>query len=144
MANETMRKFGYPGGLIKQYEHWAVLLRPQQVTAGALVLAATGDATRFAQLAEPAFRELATAIGDIERVLSALLHYDKINYLMLMMVDRHVHFHVIPRYASQREFAEVVLTDPGWPKQPDLQHHNELTDAQFQELRQTLRREWSA
>ena len=39
MANATMRKFGYPETLIRQWDHWAVLLRPAQVTLGSLVLA---------------------------------------------------------------------------------------------------------
>ena len=50
MTNETMLKFGYPGSLIREYEHWAVMLRPAQVTLGSLVLAARSDATAFGQL----------------------------------------------------------------------------------------------
>jgi len=30
--NDTIRKFGYPDTLIHEYDHWVVLLRPQQVT----------------------------------------------------------------------------------------------------------------
>ena len=51
---------------------------------------------------------------------------DKLNYLMLMMVDPDVHFHVLPRYAVEREFGGVRFTDPGWPKVPNLGHENEL------------------
>ena len=47
MTNETMRKFGYPDTLIREYEHWVVLLRPAQVTLGSLVLAAKSDADRI-------------------------------------------------------------------------------------------------
>ncbi len=32
--NQTILKFGYPQGLIQEYEHWVILLRPQQVTLG--------------------------------------------------------------------------------------------------------------
>ena len=38
--NATLTKFGYPGTLLHESEHWCVLMRPQQVTLGALVLAA--------------------------------------------------------------------------------------------------------
>jgi len=44
-----------------------------------------------------------------------------INYLMLMMVDPDVHFHVIPRYASVRQHAGVQYADAGWPGPPQLE-----------------------
>ena len=39
---------------------------------------------------------------------------------MLMMVDPHVHFHVIPRYDGVRSWNGIAVTDHGWPKPPDL------------------------
>src|SRR5687767_11275721 len=98
MANDTMMKFGYPASLIRDYEHWVVLLRPAQVTLGSLILAAKSDATAFGQLPPGAHAELAAVTKDIEATLLAEIGYEKINYLMLMMVDLHVHFHVLPRY----------------------------------------------
>ena len=53
-----------------------------------------------------------------ERKLRDAFQFDKINYLLLMMVDRHLHFHVIPRYAETRSFAGVEWPDPAWPKGP--------------------------
>ena len=37
MATDTMLKFGYPDSLVHEYAHWVVLIRPKQVTMGALV-----------------------------------------------------------------------------------------------------------
>src|SRR3546814_2464599 len=34
--NDTILKFGYPATLIREYEHWVVLLRPAQLTLGSL------------------------------------------------------------------------------------------------------------
>ena len=56
----------------------------------------------------------------IEAALTKAVGYAKINYLMLMMVDPHVHFHVIPRYEGTRSAAGVRVADSGWPGQPDL------------------------
>jgi diadenosine tetraphosphate (Ap4A) HIT family hydrolase len=39
---------------------------------------------------------------------------------MLMMVDRNVHFHVIPRYSEPRRWAGVEFADAGWPEPPQL------------------------
>lgn len=118
--NDTIAKFGYPATLIAEFAHWVVLLRPAQPTLGSLVLAAKSDATAFADLPEDAFAELAEATRVIETALKAAVGYERINYLMLMMVDPHVHFHVIPRYEGTREAAGFAIADAGWPKVPDL------------------------
>ena len=102
MPNQTCDRFGYPRTLIRDYEHWTVLLREQQITLGSLVLCAKSEATAFSELPADAFAEMATVTADVERSLKAAVHYEKINYLMLMMVDPHVHFHVFPRYEGQR------------------------------------------
>ena len=97
MINPTIAKFGYPGTLVREYEHWVVLLRPQQVTAGSLVLAAKSDATAYGDLPAEAFAEQGHIVAEIEATLRKSIDYERINYLMLMMVDPNVHFHVIPR-----------------------------------------------
>ena len=118
--NETIRKFGHPATLIAEWEHWVLLLRPAAVTLGSCVLAAKGGATSFAALPAGAHAELAVATAHVEAMLRAAVDHDKLNYLMLMMVDPHVHFHVIPRYASPRERDGRSYPDEGWPKQPAL------------------------
>jgi diadenosine tetraphosphate (Ap4A) HIT family hydrolase len=140
--NETITRFGYPATLIAEYEHWLVLLRPAQPTLGSLVLAAKSDATAFSELAAEAFAELQAAIGDIEDVLTGAVDYTKINYLMLMMVDPHVHFHVIPRYEGERSACGVSAADAGWPKAPALGEAMELSPAQVETLGAWLRSRW--
>lgn len=118
--NETMRKFGYPATLVKAFEHWTVLLRPAQPTLGSLVLAANSDATAFGDLPAAAHAELKQATSEIEAALGRFTGYARINYLMLMMVDPHVHFHVIPRYEGARSFGGQNFPDAGWPAVPQL------------------------
>jgi len=120
MANATIEKFGYPATLIRDYRHWVVLLRPAQPTLGSLVLAAKSEATAFGALPPQAHAELATITAEIEAALSGAVAFQKINYLMLMMVDPHVHFHVIPRYEGEREWGDLSVTDTGWPGTPAL------------------------
>lgn len=136
--NPTMLKFGYPGSLVKEYDHWAVLLRPQQATLGALVLICKDQAEAFSQVSDGAFAELKTITGDIEEALKSSFSYDKINYLMLMMVDHDVHFHVLPRYAETRHLGNAQFHDPGWPGPPDLTRVNKTDEKLNQELRRTL------
>ena len=120
MINPTIEKFGYPESLLREYDHWLVLLRPAQVTAGSLILAAKGAATAYGSLGREAFAEQAVVTAEIEATLRRAVGYDRINYLMLMMVDTHVHFHVIPRYAGSRAIAGIEVADQGWPGPPDL------------------------
>ncbi len=111
MYNDTIVKFGYPETLLKDYHHWVVLLRPKQVTLGSLILAHKGDAQRLSQVSTEAFTELSTVTSELELVLERAFQFDKINYLLLMMVDKHVHFHVIPRYAAAREALGTFFND---------------------------------
>ena len=140
--NATMAKFGHPETLVAAYDSWVVLLRPQQATLGALVLVCREAATAFSQISPAAFGELGTAVRDIEAALTPAFAYDKINYLMLMMVDPNVHFHVIPRYAEERQFEGQRFVDPGWPRLPDLARSPELEPAMLGRIRDHVKQHW--
>jgi diadenosine tetraphosphate (Ap4A) HIT family hydrolase len=141
-VNQTMRTFGYPAAMVADYTHWVVLLRPQQATLGALVLVCREEATAFSEISAAAIAELGQVVREIEAALRRSFAYEKINYLMLMMVDPHVHFHVLPRYSADREFDGVRFTDPGWPRLPDLANAPPVTDACRSALLAALRGGW--
>lgn len=136
--NPTIEKFGYPATLIREFGHWLVLLRPAQVTLGSLVLAAKSDATAYSELPREAFAEQADVVRAVETALSAFRRYERINYLMLMMVDPNVHFHVIPRYSVPREWNGIAFPDPGWPGPPQLGSAVALTSGQVDQLTRQL------
>jgi len=132
--NPTMEKFGYPATLLREFEHWAILLRPAQVTLGSLVLAAKSDATAYHEIPREAFAEQADAVRAIEAALASFTQYERINYLMLMMVDPNVHFHVIPRYSQPRQWRGIEFPDAGWPGPPQLASAVTLEADQLREL----------
>lgn len=138
MPNQTMTRFGYPNTLIREYEHWVVLLREQQVTLGSLVLCSISEETAFANLSTESFTEMSVVIGDIERALGEEFEYNKINYLMFMMIDPNIHFHVIPRYKSERSVDGLTVVDQGWPGVPMLDAFKELTPSERDNLRMRL------
>lgn len=140
--NPTMQKFGAPATLIRDYAHWAVLLRPGQVTLGSLVLICKEPVTAFSMVSAAAFAELQSITGHIEGVLGRAFRYDRINYLMLMMVDPDVHFHVIPRYETVREFSAQEFIDQGWPGPPDLVNINVTGTEQNSRILAALRADW--
>jgi diadenosine tetraphosphate (Ap4A) HIT family hydrolase len=132
--NPTIEKFGYPETLVREFEHWLVLVRPAQVTLGSLVLAAKSAATAYHELPREAFAEQHDAIAAIEAALADFCDYERINYLMLMMVDPNLHFHVIPRYAQPRQWHGIDFPDSGWPRLPDLGKAAKLNESQLRAL----------
>lgn len=137
--NATLEKFGWPATLVKEFDHWVVLARPAQPTLGSLVLAAKSDVTAFGDLPGEAHAELKQVAAAIEAALSGAVSYARINYLMLMMVDPNVHFHVIPRYEGSREWNGREFVDVGWPKVPDLGHAVSLEGAELAALVEWLK-----
>lgn len=133
----TLVKFGYPESLVHEGKHWAVLVRPAQPTLGSLVLCSLSEATSYAELPEEAFAEQPQLIVMIEHSLRIFSNFERINYLMLMMVDPHVHFHVIPRYPGERQFNGTIYADKGWPGLPDLANVVQTTGALADAIKQT-------
>ena len=140
--NATIEKFGGASTLIAEYRHWVVLLRPQAVTLGSLILAAKGEETAFSDLSEAAFTELSAVIRDVEAVLAKAVGQAKMNYLMLMMVDPHVHFHALPRYDGSRSHDGVAFPDAGWPGPPGLPSAVALSAEQIAGQRAWLEALW--
>jgi len=138
----TASKFGYPASCIAETPHWLVLLRPQQVTLGALVLVCREPVTAFGDVSAAALAALQPVLKNIENLLAGVVNYQKINYLMLMMVDPDVHFHVIPRYEGAREYGGMSLVDAGWPGPPRLDQATQFSTQMQQALVQALRAQW--
>jgi diadenosine tetraphosphate (Ap4A) HIT family hydrolase len=144
MANATELKFGDPDNRIARSPYWTVLLRPRQPTLGSLVLVCREDVRAFSAVSAAAFADLQQMVRGIEGALRATVAYERINYLMLMMVDPDVHFHVIPRYASAREHGGVSYPDTGWPGPPALEPAIVPGAADRESLRARLLQAWPA
>ncbi|MGA9575558.1 MAG: HIT family protein [Lysobacterales bacterium] len=142
MTNQTADRFGYPGTIVREYDHWLVLLREPQATLGSLILCAKADVTEFSALSREAFFEMGAVVADIERALKAAFDYDKINYMMLMMVDPNVHFHVIPRYAEPRSACGLMIRDPGWPALPQLGEGHKVNPVERVALIEHISEHW--
>lgn len=143
MTNPTETKFGDPATRIAQTSHWTVLLRPKQPTLGALVLVCREPVKAFADLSLEAFVDLRATIQRVEAALREVVGYERINYLMLMMVDPDVHFHVLPRYGVARTFEGVEFPDTGWPGAPALEPSVTLTAAAQGLMIERLRKAWN-
>ena len=99
-------------------------------------------ATALSDIDEQSFAELKIVTDHIEKTLGNLFAFNKINYMMLMMVDPHVHYHVIPRYEQTKEFAGIESVDAGWPALPQLGDDIGFSDAVMTDLLKTISDAW--
>lgn len=120
LMNEFRNKFKTDEFLIYESKYWVWSLRPVQATLGAGVLSLKRECPVYSQLNQEEFCDLSNIIKVIEKTLKATFNYDIMNYLMLMMVDKQVHYHVIPRYERTMDFAGISWKDSGWPGVPNL------------------------
>lgn len=120
LMNEFRNKFKTDEFLIYESKYWVWSLRPVQATLGAGVLSLKRECPVYSQLNQEEFCDLSNIIKVIEKTLKATFNYDIMNYLMLMMVDKQVHYHAIPRYERTMDFAGISWKDSGWPGVPNL------------------------
>lgn len=107
---------------------WTWSVRPGQPTLGSGVLSLNRHAGKFSDVSADEMKDMTELVGAIEGTLKAAFDHQIMNYLMLMMVDHHVHYHVIPRYGAVRTFAGREWVDNGWPALPviaDNQHQDD-------------------
>ena len=127
---EFRQKFNVEESELFSTNSWTWSLRPGQPTLGAGVLSLRRYALRLSDITGPEGQELAEIVGVIERTVQKCFDYQIMNYLMLMMVDHHVHYHVIPRYSSTKNFASKEWVDTGWPALPSMGDDQHADDRQ--------------
>lgn len=113
-------KFKVDDLLIVQTDYWRWSLRPLQCTLGAGILSLKRPAESMSELTAEEGKDLIVITKIIESTLKKAFNMEKMNYIMLMMVDYHIHYHVVPRYSHEMSFAGVNFKDIGWPKPPVL------------------------
>lgn len=126
MLHTTLKKFNHPETLVKEYDNWWLLCRLKQVTLGSLVLICKDEVEAFSKISAESFSEFPKIIKELELKLKKEFGYDKINYMMLMMADPEVHFHIFPRYSIDRNFENTCFRDAGWPDLPDTKNPNNV------------------
>lgn len=126
--NKISKKFEIEKLLIKEYDNWYLVLRKNQVTIGSLVLIEKNFEQSLSKISQQSFSELKMITSEIEFILKNSFSFDKINYLMLMMEDDEVHFHIIPRYSKSIIWKKKKYIDQNWPKPPNLFFKSEISE----------------
>ena len=118
--NDFKEKFNIEQLTIKKVGSWIISLRPAQVTLGSLILSLDRACEDIGDLTSKESQELGLAFQVIKDLYMKSFRPDKVNYLLLMMVDKQVHFHVIPRYEKKISFQAIEFEDAFWPKPVDI------------------------
>ena len=105
---------------VLETDHWVWSVRPDQITLGSSVLSLKREALSFSDCTSAELLDLGDMCRMLEYGLYTAFGYHKINYLMLMMRDPVVHFHVFPRYNASPSFIERDWPDVSWPKPVDI------------------------
>ncbi len=95
--------------------HWVLSLRPEQVTLGSVVVSSAAGALSFESCSTQTLNALGQNFARLERFIKDQFGAVRLNILCLMMVDPIVHFHVIPRYDTSKDFSGQVWSDSDWP-----------------------------
>jgi diadenosine tetraphosphate (Ap4A) HIT family hydrolase len=103
------------GPLLAEGTHWNLILNRNQDLVGKCFLVARRHVERVPDLTDAEWAELRDVIRLATSRLRSAFEPDHFNYSFLQNVDRHVHLHVIPRYARTRTVGGVQFHDAAFP-----------------------------
>jgi diadenosine tetraphosphate (Ap4A) HIT family hydrolase len=99
------------GDIVGTWSHWHVVVNHNQNYLGKLMLCLRRHEKDVTALTDRERAEFWSLLTSTREALDRLFQPDHYNYAFLMNQDRHVHLHVIPRYANPREFSGQAFTD---------------------------------
>ncbi|MDP2641460.1 MAG: HIT family protein [Candidatus Yanofskybacteria bacterium] len=92
---------------IKEYRYWRVGLHPDQRYLGRSLIMLNRHAEDLLEMTQEERGELFQILRMLTDALTKLFSPNKFNYASLGNEMPHLHLHVIPRYASPRQFEEI-------------------------------------
>lgn len=117
-------KFDLINNLIKEYKYWYLLIRKKQKNIGSCVVILKEHVFPLQHVSTEAMAEYAIISKEIEQSLEKSFGSYLTQHLCLMFVDKHVHFHLLPRYKSTVNFVDKEWNDiqnPNPLEQPDVE-----------------------
>lgn len=116
---------GFSKYKIKDYQHWSIFLHPNQGFLGRCVIWCNReDALDLTDATVEEQEELFVILNGLQKAIQKIFQPDLLNYAFLGNEKRHLHGHVIPRYAKPKEFEGITFKDERYG-------HNYQTDHNF-------------
>lgn len=98
--------------VVERAELWTLALNANQNLPGKSVLVLNRHCEHVPDLTAEEWASLRPHTARVTAALDDLFAPDLYNFAFLMNFDAHVHLHVVPRYASPREWRGETYTDP--------------------------------
>jgi diadenosine tetraphosphate (Ap4A) HIT family hydrolase len=130
---------GITRGVIAGNEHWNLVLNENQATLGRVFFALKRHETDITRLSPDEVASLWEFVGQGKDALARLWSPDHYNYMFLMNLTPHAHFHIFPRYASAREFAGKTYADSRFGDHYDPAEERPVDDAAREALVAAIR-----
>ena len=128
-------------GVVLANDHWTLVLNENQATLGRVFFAFKRHETDIAALTEAELTALWASLRETKVALTALFAPDHYNYMFLMNLTPHAHFHIFPRYKEAREFAGQSWADSRFGDHYDPAEARAVDDAMMDTLASALRHE---
>ena len=126
-------------GVVLPNDFWTLVLNENQATLGRVFFALNRHETDAAALSDAEVLSLWAFVRETKAALSALFAPDHFNYMFLMNLTPHVHFHIFPRYAQPREFGGQTFADSRYGDHYDPAENRALDAAAEEQLIAALR-----
>jgi diadenosine tetraphosphate (Ap4A) HIT family hydrolase len=130
-------------GVVLANDHWTLVLNENQATLGRVFFALNRHETDIAALSEEEVVSLWAFLRETKAALTALFAPDHFNFMFLMNLTPHAHFHIFPRYKEARVFAGQAWTDTRFGDHYDPDEARAVDDATIDALASALRHEIS-
>ena len=101
--------------MLDECVHSQVRLNLNQNLLGKLIIVLRRHEEQVVALTADEWTALHKQVRVMTERLRAAFEPDHFNYAFLQNQDRHVHLHIIPRYAKPREVAGLRFEDPDYP-----------------------------
>jgi len=128
-------------GVVLARDHWTLVFNENQATLGRVFFALDRHETDIAALTEEEVLSLWAFLRETKQALTALFAPDHFNYMFLMNLTPHAHFHIFPRYAGPREFAAQTWADVRYGDHYDPSETRAVDDLVMDALASALRHE---
>lgn len=127
--------------VLAEAPRWRMILNRNQNLLGKCFMVTRRHVEAVDRLTPEEWEDLRGQLGEASAALRQTTQPDHFNYAFLQNQDRHVHLHVIPRYAADRQMIGLTFTDPDYPDHyavpgPDRR----LNETQAEQLAQILRK----
>lgn len=116
MNLEFAGRFNKPELVLKEFNHWIIILRENVVTLGSCIIILKSGKKNLKDVSSEEMAEFSEVCKWFEEKTSQIYGAEKWNYLALMMKDEFVHFHAIPRYSKSLNIYGCDWVDQDWPK----------------------------